>query len=104
MGSEPASLHERIARALNKDGAWCGDCEFESWDACSECRRVCGDYATAVLLELGLERVAMFRDYPLGAGADWIDALGQKIEHSENPHDLDDGTPLYRIREANDGE
>lgn len=42
-------LRESIARAIYSEGAYCGDCSYESWESCSECRRVCMGYAVAVL-------------------------------------------------------
>lgn len=42
-------IRERLAKTMHTEGAWCGDCEFEGWDSCSECRRVCLTYADAVL-------------------------------------------------------
>lgn len=46
-------LREEIMRLLNDEGAYCGDCDFESGyigkDKCGECARCLGNYADALL-------------------------------------------------------
>ncbi len=41
-----------LARAVYREGAFCGDCDFEGWDSCSDCRRVARIYAEAVKAHL----------------------------------------------------
>lgn len=49
---EPPTAEE-IAVMLNNEGAYCGECDFESGLSCSACKRVCTGYAKAVLSLLG---------------------------------------------------
>lgn len=46
---------ERVARAINNEGAWCGVCGFDGWDSCSECRRTCREYARAAIAALAAD-------------------------------------------------
>jgi hypothetical protein len=39
---------EEMARVLHREGAWCGVCEYDGWDACTECRETVTGYATAL--------------------------------------------------------
>ena len=39
---------EDLARVLHREGAWCGVCEYDGWDACKECRETVTGYATAL--------------------------------------------------------
>lgn len=39
---------DELMVALNNDGAYCGDCDYESGLGCSACRRVLGSYADVV--------------------------------------------------------
>jgi len=43
---------ERSAKATYAEGAFCGTCEYEGWDACADCRRCNMDYARAVVAAL----------------------------------------------------
>lgn len=44
---------ERIARAINQDGAYCGTCDWESgWDACPDCQQITTRYARSALAAL----------------------------------------------------
>lgn len=52
-----AALRERLALVVYKQGAYCGDCEYDGWDSCEDCRRCVYGYVDAVLADLGLERV-----------------------------------------------
>lgn len=45
---------EQAARALHDEGVWCGECEFDGWDSCPECRRVCLTAARAALDAAGV--------------------------------------------------
>ena len=45
----PVPTEGQIAVALNNDGAYCGDCDYESGLACGDCKRVCRSYARSVL-------------------------------------------------------
>jgi hypothetical protein len=40
---------KRIARAIYDDGAYCGDCDYEGWDTCEECRDTVYRYADSVM-------------------------------------------------------
>jgi GAF domain-containing protein len=39
---------EEMARVLHREGAWCGVCEYDGWDACKECRETVTGYAAAL--------------------------------------------------------
>lgn len=53
---------ERIIAALRKQGAWCGDCDFETDSGCDGCAQVLRIYADAVLEVLDADaRVAAAR-------------------------------------------
>lgn len=39
---------EEMARVLYQEGAWCGVCEYEGWDACDGCRETVRTYAQAL--------------------------------------------------------
>lgn len=39
---------EEMARVLHREGAWCGVCEYDGWDACKGCRETVTTYATAL--------------------------------------------------------
>lgn len=39
---------EEMARVAYAEGAWCGVCEYEGWDACADCRTTLIGYATAI--------------------------------------------------------
>ncbi|WP_104164720.1 hypothetical protein [Arthrobacter sp. SX1312] len=44
---------ECVARAINQDGAYCGNCDWESgWDACTGCQEVTTRYARSALAVL----------------------------------------------------
>ena len=46
------ALIERVARVLDAEGAFCGECDNEPggfYDECSQCRRFLTGYATAVV-------------------------------------------------------
>lgn len=47
--SDEELIHE-IAVELNNDGAYCGDCDYESGLDCPDCKRVCEGYARRVVL------------------------------------------------------
>ncbi|MGZ4621478.1 MAG: hypothetical protein ACXVGF_04680 [Blastococcus sp.] len=46
------AIRERVARALYDEGAWCGVCDYEGYDACRECRAAVRSYADAALAVL----------------------------------------------------
>lgn len=48
-----APTKEDIMAALNNEGAYCGDCDFESGLGCSDCSRVLSGYADAILRLFG---------------------------------------------------
>lgn len=39
---------EEMAREAYRQGAWCGDCDFDGWASCPMCRQVCREYAVAI--------------------------------------------------------
>lgn len=43
---------ELIAVAINNDGGYCGDCDFEDGLGCSQCAQVCRSYGREVLAAL----------------------------------------------------
>ena len=44
---------ERVARAIAHEGAYCGNCDYESgWDACTDCQIITTRYARAALAAL----------------------------------------------------
>ncbi|MEG9248031.1 hypothetical protein V6S67_08030 [Arthrobacter sp. Soc17.1.1.1] len=44
---------ERMARAIAGEGAYCGQCDYESgWDACPDCQTITTRYARAALAVL----------------------------------------------------
>lgn len=47
--SDFAELRERIAVALNRAGAYCGDCSYEEGFDCDDCHECCHRYADAVI-------------------------------------------------------
>ena len=53
------TLRDKIARALNIEGAFCGTCDREPGDSlyCKACARVLNGYADAVLAVLDLDKV-----------------------------------------------
>lgn len=44
-----STQRDELARIVNVEGAWCGECEFEGWDSCAECRSSCRGFADAIL-------------------------------------------------------
>lgn len=44
-----STQRDELARIVNVEGAWCGECEFAGWDSCAECRRSCRGFADAIL-------------------------------------------------------
>ena len=40
---------ERLARLLYDEGCWCGCCDYEGWDSCSDCGKCCMTIAAAIL-------------------------------------------------------
>lgn len=52
-----SALRERIAQVIYKEGGYCGNCSYEGWDACAECRTCLLGYADAVLADLGWQHV-----------------------------------------------
>lgn len=85
--TEHSEVRERIARALYKQGAYCGNCSFEGWDSCAECRWTLLSYAVAVLDVLGLEQVG------------WVSAARRLLysegDKARNPHMTLE--PVYRL-------
>lgn len=85
-------VRERIARALYEAGAYCGNCEYDGWDSCAECREVLYRYAYAVLGVLGLEQVG------------WVSAarrlLYSENDKARNPHMTLE--PVYRLTAQSD--
>src|SRR5690606_8630201 len=63
---------EEMARVLHREGAWCGVCEYEGWDACRECRETVTGYATVL-------RTAILG----GAGMSAREALREMRERAE---------------------
>lgn len=54
------ALVERVARVLDAEGAFCGECDNEPggfYDECSQCRRFLTGYATAVVDAVALPLV-----------------------------------------------
>jgi hypothetical protein len=49
MSDARAEAREQIARALYEKGAYCGVCDFDGFDTCSECRATVRGYASTVL-------------------------------------------------------
>ena len=41
-------MSKTMAEVLHQEGAWCGNCDFEGWDACKDCRDTCEGYARAL--------------------------------------------------------
>lgn len=61
-----------MAEVLYHEGAWCGDCEYEGWDACSGCRDTCEGYARALTAAgFGLVADAKAEAWDEGANAAW---------------------------------
>jgi hypothetical protein len=44
-----AAVLEEVARAIYDKGAYCGDCPYDDWDSCPECRRYVREYAVAAV-------------------------------------------------------
>lgn len=42
-------LRDEIATTVYDKGAYCGECSYEGWDECSQCRRITRGYADALL-------------------------------------------------------
>lgn len=55
--STPAT-REEIARTTYTEGAYCGQCSYEGWDDCEDCRSVNRKYADALLARFTVTRKA----------------------------------------------
>ncbi len=48
-GPQPLPTVEELAVAINSEGAYCGECDFEGGLSCPDCKRVCEGYGKAIL-------------------------------------------------------
>lgn len=43
------ATREQVARTLYAEGAYCGNCAYEGWDSCEDCRTVTTRYAKGLM-------------------------------------------------------
>lgn len=76
QAAEPvlAGQREQIATVIYNKGAYCGNCDYDGWDSCVDCRSCCLVYADAALAEL--------RDWLTGQAT--VDVVARQIQHEQD--------------------